>query len=159
MKPESKFNYEKGFEFLKEIADTTGTTTREDIMIAMFGSVVDKNNAQPFSAALNNLKTKRLRKYGIDLIREKNGTYTVKYISQDSNESEDVQQNTYKPVKTGVVKNSVLEALEKDNQKLYLEREQLKLKYQELENQYTLSLSKEKEYKNIIESLYKLLSI
>ena len=157
MKQESKFNYDKGFEFLKEIADTTGTTTREDIMIAMFGSIVDKENAQPFSAALNHLKVKRLRKHGIDLIRGKDETYTVKYLCQDLNNLNNIE-NEYEQ-KTVLVKSPILEALEKDNQKLYLEKEQLKLKCQELENQYTVLLTKEKEYKNIIESLHKLWSM
>lgn len=157
-----KYDYDKTIKFLKEVANTTGKTTREDLMIAMTGSVLkSKEELNCFTSALSNLKVRKLLKHNIDLQRDEKGDYIIKNISQNLNEANEIKEDdklTYNPVKVvaKTTKDTTLEALEKDNQKLFLEKEKLKEQYEILESQYKMLLSKEKEYKNIIQSFYAL---
>ena len=65
----SKYNYDETANLLKTIADTTQEISRKDLMISLTGRVIeDKRESTQFSAALNNLKTRRLKKLNIDII-------------------------------------------------------------------------------------------
>lgn len=158
---ESKYNYSKTAEVLKEVADTTQTISRVELMKLMAGDVIeDKKELMRFSSAINNLKNRTLVKLNIELTpvqdpvnKNKVNHYTVRYITEKKpewRESKAVKKTEERP------SDLALSALQKNNQKLFLDLESMKEKYAELEQQYAALQAREANYKSIIESYHAL---
>lgn len=147
---ESKYNYEKAVEHLIEVANTTKRISRHDLMLVLYGKIAENNTESTnFSAALNNLKTRRLRAANIEIMpitkpSDPGGiVYSVKYIEKKDN-------------KNTVAENTTMQALQKDNQKMFIENENLTKEVDTLRRELEFMKAKESEYKNIISSFYSL---
>lgn len=159
---ESKYNYSKTAEVLKEVADTTQTISRIELMKLMAGDVIeDKKELMRFSSAINNLKNRTLSKLNIELTpvqdpvnKNKVTHYKVCYVTE--NKPEWRESKSVKKTREERPSDLALSALQKNNQKLFLDLESMKEKYAELEQQYAALQAREANYKSIIESYHAL---
>lgn len=154
---EVKYDYDKALEELKEIANTTQSITREDLMILMAGEVAeDKESATRFSAALNNFKNRKAKKANLEIIpvrdevnKSKVVSYIVRYAKAEKTKGAKKEEFIERP-------DLVLSSLQKNNQKLFLELEEMKEKYVALEQRCAELQSRESSYKSIIASYHAL---
>ena len=144
---EVKYDYEKAVEALKEIANTTQKISRNDLMLILAGKIAENNKeSTKFSAALNNLKNRRLRALNIE----------VETINKPSDPGGLVYSVKYKENKSTVTDTSAMQALQKDNQKMFVENENLSQEVARLRVDLEVMKAREIEYKKIITSFYSL---
>lgn len=154
---EVKYDYDKALEELKGIANTTQSITREDLMVLMAGGVAeDKESATRFSSALNNFKNRKAKKANLEIIpvkdevnKSKVVSYIVRYAKAEKTKGAKKEEFIERP-------DLVLSSLQKNNQKLFLELEEMKEKYVALEQRCAELQSRESSYKSIIASYHAL---
>jgi len=147
----TKYNYDGTVDLLKKVADTTQIITRAELMQILCGHIVtDRAEVTRFLSAVHTLRTGRLKKAGIGIeaitvgkkqAKGEVADYKVYYL-----------QATTKPVK---VDNNI-HALEKDNQRLFLELEELKKNYDILEREYRETVRREASYKALVQTYHAL---
>lgn len=144
---EIKYNYEETAEALKKIADTTQKISRHDLMLLLAGKIAENNKESTnFSAALNNLKNRRLKAMGIE----------VATINKPSDPGGLVYSIKYTEKKPIVEANASMQALQKDNQRMFVENESLTNEVAKLRVDLEIMKAREIEYKKIITSFYSL---
>ena len=140
---EVKYDYEKAAEALKEIANTTQKISRHDLMLILAGKIAENNKESTnFSAALNNLKNRRLRALNIEVVA----------INKPSDPGGLVYSVKYKESKSTVTDTGAMQALQKDNQKMFVENENLSQEVARLRVDLEVMKAREIEYKKIITS-------
>lgn len=159
----AKYKYKQTVEYLKECIDNgTYRVTREQLMLALVGyHITDKQQLKDFTSALSNFKTRHLVHEGIILTRRgSNDCYTIEYTSQSQENKQELIEEKTVAVENNNANIAALKALEKDNQKLFLEKDDLLIEKEGLEKeceflrqQCEKLLAREEEYKKIIQSL------
>lgn len=159
----TKYKYKQAVEYLKKcIDDGTYRVTRKQLMLALVGyHITDEQELKDFTSALSNLKTRHLVREGIILTRRgSNDCYTIEYTSQSQENKQELIEEKTVAVENNNANIAALKALEKDNQKLFLEKDDLLIEKEGLEKeceflrqQCEKLLAREEEYKKIIQSL------
>lgn len=145
------YNYNKTLETLQEIADTSKTITRDELMFLMMNRLADdKKEVMRFHQAIVVLREKA-EKIGITLGRSSGGNYSV-----TAGVLKAVGVVQAKPVTKKETSNASMSALEANNQKLFLENENLSNEILLLHRELETMKAREAEYKKIITSFYSL---
>lgn len=159
-----KYNYNAALELLVNSYKSGSKVTYENMQLALGleKPIEDKSATSTNNSALGQLR-KRLRKEHNLLFRSAcNGTHCGPeyqyYIVSEIKDSSIIKKED-RSIKKPDTKESNYEALSRDNQKLYAEVQQLKLKVQVLEAEKITYAGREAEYKAIISSLMTLANI
>lgn len=153
------YKYNKTLELLREVANTTKIVSKKDLMMSMMNHVAkDKVEEVRFTTALSTLKQKA-EKAGIALKLERSGnkkenrlcTYHVYFLSESSE-----QLNVVPKTEPKKDLSDSMNALQKNNQKLFIENENLSNEVMLLQKELEIMKAKESEYKNVIASFYAL---
>lgn len=124
--------------------------------------IEDKSAASTNNSILYELRKRLREEYGLVFKSAANGTHSgpdYHYYIISEVKGSNVLKKDAKPAKKTESKDANYEALSKDNQKLYAEVQQLKLKVDELETEKIMFEAREENYKNIIGSLMALADI
>lgn len=149
---DSKYNYNGTLQLLQKALESKREIPKDELVKTLIGKTTeDKKELAKFASALGNLKARRLRKLNIELVpiydttaKNKIVAYSVvskerKVVYERKNESFDG-----------------MNALQKSNQKLFVEKENLAEEVNRLRVDIEIMKAREIEYKKIINSFYSL---
>ena len=163
-----KYNYKDTLELLVN-AHKQGKTVTYQEMKAVLGlekPIEDKSAASTNNSILYEVRNRLRKEYGLVFKSAAYGNhigsdyhyYTISEVKDSDITKKDV--NSAKKVDAKEVAETVrLQALQKDNEKLYAEVQRLKFENQELREAMDTLICKEEEYKSIINSLMSLAGI
>lgn len=151
-----KYDYSKAIEIIMQAAKTNQDVTKEDLMIAITGEVIKGyKETSKFATLLNGFRKRQLKRLNIDLVpvhvndckHSKTTHYKVVTLKEEIK-----QEDNTKSFETDMI----LSSLQKSNQKLFLQLEDLKAKHEALEKRCMELCMREANYKSIIESYHAL---
>ena len=152
----SKYNYEKAIDVIRERFNIDKKISYAELesILGLEGPIGGKNSK--INSVIQHLKEK-LARYGLEI---KSANLNVGHGLTTGNKWYNICPLVEKPkttikVEPGDISNA-MQALEKDNQKLFIQNEELQKKCDELRQTCERFAEKEVEYKKIIASFYSL---
>ncbi len=139
------YNSKATIALLEKIADTTQVITRAELINVLTDG---KGMKADLSGFLYQFKKRALTPLGIKL-------ETLK-PDKPLKKGEHCAYRVYRALAPVVVDNTATHALERDNQKLFLELEELKKQYDILEREYRETARREASYKALVQTYHTL---
>lgn len=145
-----KYNYDGTIDLLKRVADTTHVITRTELIQSLTNGNSTDCPKTALASALKNLRSTKLDKLGIiiecphgERRKGRNADYRVYHKPSDKTEARVESKN-------------MLSALERDNQRLFVELEELKAQYALLQEELEAHKEREKKHLILIETYHAL---
>lgn len=151
---ESKYNYDEALQLLQEASETKKEIPRDELVKVLIGKPAEsKKEFARFSSALSNLKARKLKKLNIELVPVHDVLNKNKITAYSAVKKESKTSKVYEYKNENF---DCMGALQKSNQKLFLEKENLAEEVNRLRVDLEVMKAREIEYKKIINSFYSL---